>query len=512
MRNGVLGFIVVMTAGASLAWGQSPPTGGLGSPSIIPPPLPEMMGGYPGGGPNGGPGGPVDYPPPLNWDGLDPNGSNGAPGAGGGNNAGAIPRLWIMGEYLFWAPRSTAYSAPLLTSGSATSMGAVGLPTTNVLYGQNVANFDFASGARINTGLWFDQYGRLGFNVSGFFLENKQENYNAVSSETGTPLLARPFFDPSLGANTSYVIGAPNFATVTAFNRTQTASYGVEGNFLATLLRTSSERSFGYTLGFIAGFRFMSLSDTSEIGSQSDLLLGGAVLLNNQIFAPFNTTATTVQSVGGGVGGVGGATVTTTTTQTISNISLFLYDRFKTQNNFYGGNIGLYNQFRFGSWSIGLTGKVALGSMHQVVETVGSSKVTNSTTRTINTNVVAPGPVVTNSSSTSTTSQNFLGTGGIYAQSDQLGRYQRNTFAAVPELNLTLGYQFTPALAGYFGYTMIYMSNVVRASDLVTGQSVTALQPTSATFGTFTNVPSRNMFPSSSFVLQGFNAGFSIRY
>src|SRR5262249_43803234 len=43
-------------------------------------------------------------------------------------------------------------------------------------------------------------------------------------------------------------------------------------------------------------------------------------------------------------------------------------DQFHANNNFYGGNLGLRGDYVFGRFFVQATGKVALGSMHQVMD------------------------------------------------------------------------------------------------------------------------------------------------
>ena len=166
MRNGVLGVIMALTAGAGLAWGQGPPAGGsTKGPDIIPPPLPGMGGGDPNvAGPNGG--GYPTYPPQANWDAFNPNG-----GQGSGDNY--VPHMWASLEYLMWFPKGIASNVPLATTGDPINRGAAGAASTQVLYGLGHQDYNLDNGYRIIGGYFLDDAGRLGIGLSGFQMEQR---------------------------------------------------------------------------------------------------------------------------------------------------------------------------------------------------------------------------------------------------------------------------------------------------------------------------------------------------
>src|SRR5262249_39282749 len=58
-------------------------------------------------------------------------------------------------------------------------------------------------------------------------------------------------------------------------------------------------------------------------------------------------------------------------------------------------------------------------------------------------------------------------TGGLLALPSNIGHFQRDRFAVVPELNLKLGYQFSPSLRFTVGYDLIYWSRVIRPGGQV---------------------------------------------
>jgi Putative beta barrel porin-7 (BBP7) len=77
-------------------------------------------------------------------------------------------RFYVSGEYLGWWTKGSQLP-PLLTTASGPEpadpalnlparTGALGLPNTQVVYGNNNVSNDFRSGARIMAGYWFDRF------------------------------------------------------------------------------------------------------------------------------------------------------------------------------------------------------------------------------------------------------------------------------------------------------------------------------------------------------------------
>lgn len=118
-------------------------------------------------------------------------------------------------------------------------------------------------------------------------------------------------------------------------------------------------------------------------------------------------------------------------------------DNFRTSNSFHGFNIGFAAERRYSHWYFGARTGVALGNVHQQVDIDGSTTITT------------PGG----------TPQTFPG--GLLTQPSNIGRFERDRFAAVPWIGLKLGLQVTPRVRTYVGYDFLYFSNVVRAGDQI---------------------------------------------
>jgi Putative beta barrel porin-7 (BBP7) len=130
------------------------------------------------------------------------------------------------------------------------------------------------------------------------------------------------------------------------------------------------------------------------------------------------------------------------------DLQLDIRDRFSTQNEFHGGIIGLRAQMMRGCWSLDTLAKVGLGVNRQRVEIAGRT-------------IIDGAPTVS---------------GGLLAQDTNIGTFQRDKFAAIPELTINLRYHVNPCLSFHVGYTLIYFADVVTSGRQIdTGLNLTQL-------------------------------------
>jgi hypothetical protein len=163
-------------------------------------------------------------------------------------------------------------------------------------------------------------------------------------------------------------------------------------------------------------------------------------------------------------------------------------DRFRTFNNFYGGQLGTRVTWMLDRWVIAGTAKVALGTSHETATIHGSTA------------VFTPDGAVT-----------WI-PGGILATSANIGNYSRNAFAVVPETGLNIGYRITPRITARMGYSFVYWSNVLRPGNQLSRVVSTNLVPTDSNYG----VPGPNepayQFHASSYWAQGINFGLDFGF
>jgi hypothetical protein len=270
--------------------------------------------------------------------------------------------------------------------------------------------------------------------------------------DSGTdPVLARPFFNLNSNIPYSEVIASPGLSTGGASVWSETSLWGAEANARAFLTKTSCAR-----LDLIGGFRYMRLSE--ELG----------------INEFFQRTPDSPTSIG----------VPTAMSGTVTDI-------FRTTNDFYGGQIGLLGEARRGRWFGTLSGKVAFGRVFETVSINGRQQINfvDGTTGTF--------------------------PGGLLAlPGANMGTYSQSKFAVVPEIGVNLGYHLTSHCRVFFGYTFLYINNVLRPGDQIdTGLDVTKI-PNFPVAGV-TPLPQPRPLPTfrdRDFFAQGLNFGIQFTW
>lgn len=244
-------------------------------------------------------------------------------------------RFYVSGEYLLWWTKGSPLP-PLLTTSSgpppspAFPSGALGLPGTQVLLGnQDVAN-TARSGARVMAGFWLDDERLLGFELGGFFLQPLRNRF--FYSSDGSVQLTRPDFNLQTGQPGVELVGGTAvdlFGITHVLTGTFTAVHksfvwGAEANARSCLLCNSD-----FFLDGLVGVRTLGLYESLDM-------------------------------------------VETPTEISPGSISNTIQDNFKTRNQFYGGQIGTIFEIRRGPWSVNATTKLGLGITQQRVTISGS--------------------------------------------------------------------------------------------------------------------------------------------
>jgi hypothetical protein len=101
--------------------------------------------------------------------------------------------------------------------------------------------------------------------------------------------------------------------------------------------------------------------------------------------------------------------------------------------------------------------------------------------------------------------------GGLLALSSNSGHFSRDRVSLVPEFGVNLGYQVTPHLRVFTGYTLLYWFDVVRAGDQVDLTINPNLLPpvTGPVAGPFRPAP---RFQTTDLWVQGLSAGLEFRF
>ena len=275
--------------------------------------------------------------------------------------------------------------------------GVLGQPNTVVLFGDDGLNAAVRSGGRFTLGYWLDPYRSTGVEASYLFVGQTTDRFEAASQQI--PILARPFYDIQLGQQSAMLIAHPD-----VMEGSISAGLSTDFQVFEVLLRQRFVNDSLLKVDALAGYRYNRLGEKLSVHQFS------------------RWTVPSIIPVG--------------TTQE-------LFDRFDTNSEFHGAELGMCSNFHVERWSLEFLVKLALGNSRSLV------KINGSTTTTV------PGvdPVTT--------------AGGLLAQPTNMGRYTTNEFAVIPELGITLGYDIADRLRATFGYTFIYWSRVARPGDQI---------------------------------------------
>ncbi len=318
---------------------------------------------------------------------------------------------WVQAEYLNWYSDGMRIPALVTTSNPSTTAranaGVLGLPTTSTLYGGNDILDDSRDGFRIRFGWWLASL--PGWGIEGEYVGLGEETESFFRQSTGTPIIARPFFNTLTGSEDSELVAFPG---VIGGDINVTATSRLDGAAIRLRRQMCCSNGCGYSalccqtvptssrLDGTLGYRFWELKESLQIQERL-------------------------------------------TSQLTSDPGTFnIIDRFDTRNLFNGGEIGMLWQGRRGWWSLDMLMRLGIGNNNQTVTINGSTATTINGTTTNR-------------------------TGGLLAQRTNIGTYEQNRFTMVPELGATLGYQVTQRLRMTAGYSLVYFGNVVRPGDQV---------------------------------------------
>ncbi len=317
------------------------------------------------------------------------------------------PNAWVGIESIFWWSKSQPLSVPLVTTGPASQGAAAGmLGVAGTVSLDRPLDFGSQGGLRLYGGGWFDPNHTLGMDASMLFLGQQRAGYSVYDRSGAGNFVIN---EPVAGAPFITQLSAPGLATGGSTVEATSEFWGFDVNMLYGAIH--SDR---LTVNLLGGFSYLQLDERLTIAGNSTLL----------------STLTFTDEVGNPL-------VDATPGSTVS-----VFDRFTTRNTFYGGQIGAQVRYGFDRFFVNVVGKLAAGGVQEVVTVRGSSQVF---------------PVNADPISYS---------GGNYATL-QTGRYTSNHFAWSPQLQLSLGYQFTPFIRGTIGYNFLYLSQVVRPGNQI---------------------------------------------
>ena len=388
-------------------------------------------------------------------------------GGGGGCGLGARGVMYVRGEYLLWnlegmdipelvvqVPFDTTANPPV----------ALGTDQSVTLYGGNRVLEDERHGGRIIGGIWLDDYGQWGIEGEYLRLSELEEQFSAGSKNGNSPAdgqyIFRPFFNTvSATRDDGSVVPRGNAledvdtnlldGTVTVDIRSEFQSAGIRLRH-NLCCRSGCDTGCGDGVGCGSGCG-NGIGCGSGVGYGSDIGIGPLNRLCNLLrkgtrhtdvlygfrWTSLDESLQVVEDL---------QEIPTTAGDEID-----VQDRFETENDFLGGEIGYETSWRLRRWSLRLLSKVAIGNTKQRVNISGF------------TDNDGLNPV--------------RSAGGLLTQSFQLdgqtvnvgniGTYERDEFSMIPEVGFTLGYNITPRLKLTGGYTLLYWSNILRPGNQI---------------------------------------------
>jgi len=290
----------------------------------------------------------------------------------------------------------------------------------------------FRSGMRLDTGAWLDPCQNWGVEGHFFFMESSLADFQARSA--GDRLLTRPFLTPA-GSRGDDVIAAPDVGPGGIAVTAPLTFLSAEANGRRTLFCEDNRR-----LDLLLGYRFVRLAESVRIATAQGSVAGDTTRL--------------------------------------------VEDKFRTENQFHGGQVGVTGEYRLGRWYADGTAAIAFGLTWERLDIDGSTRSTS------------PGGTQ-------------VAGGGLLALPSNSSRSREADFAVVPEANLMVGYQLADHWRAFIGYTFLYVSNVARPgqaidpvvnlTQLPPGPLVGALRP-------------QRKDAVTDFWVQGINLGLEVRY
>lgn len=364
----------------------------------------------------------------------------------------ALNGWYARAEYLYWWTDGMDTPALVTTSPNGTrrvDAGVLGEPGTSILFGDGGLNDDGIGGGRITLGKWLECY--PGHAIEGDYWGLGTQNDGFFASSNGNPILARPFFDINNATESAELVAFPNV---------------VRGSVLVD--PTTKLQGAGLR-------KLWQLCCCLECDPCNPCCCNGwnVDFTAGYRFMRLDDSLTIREDL--------------VSLDTANPGSFIVQDEFDTRNSFHGGEVGTVLGGRSGRWSYELLGRLAVGNTHSQVRIDGFTDIT-------------PGNGAT-----------VRNRGGLLAQRTNIGEYERDALAVVPELGATVGWQLNPCWRVTFGYSFIYWSNVVRAGQQIDRDINTNLLPPEA--DPFTgNLRPRFVFNDTDFYLQGINVGLDARW
>lgn len=323
-------------------------------------------------------------------------------------------QCWVRAEYLAWWARGSR--VPVLATASppgtpVNQAGVLGVPGTVPLFGQDPIDAGMRSGIRVRAGGWFDCDRTCGFEIGFFWLGNPPSGSFAAGSD-GNAIISRPFLDATTGLPSAENVSYPGLLAGTVSVNSRSTFLGADPMIRHRLCCVTdcvdpcdpcASQPGYWRFDLLAGYRFFYFQDSVTI--TEDLM-------------PL-------------------------TPQTVPGTRIVVRDEFQASNQFHGVSLGLAVERGWGKCFVAGEARINAGA------TVRDVTITGQTVVSVPGDVTAVNP------------------GGLYALPTNIGSYRSCEFTVAPEFDFRIGYQFTPRLRGFVGYTLIIWPNVARAGEQI---------------------------------------------
>jgi len=245
------------------------------------------------------------------------------------------PVWYGQADLLVWWMKGNQVPALVTTSPDGTQRpqaGVLGQPGTSVLVGGGLDD-NYRPGVRFTVGRWLGGCQNNGLEMTYFTLGDGANSGNFFAGSTGSPILARPFYNVLLDREDAQLVALPNVVEGTVSTETDSELHSV-----ALLLRHNLSDDCCRRFDLVGGYRYLRFREALAVRE-------------------FLTSTDP------------GGTVAVGTTFDI-------LDAFETENDFHGGEIGVDALFRRGCWDFTALAKIAAGNMHQSATVDGVTTIT----------------------------------------------------------------------------------------------------------------------------------------
>ncbi len=159
-------------------------------------------------------------------------------------------------------------------------------------------------------------------------------------------------------------------------------------------------------------------------------------------------------------------------------------DKFSTKNIFYGLQIGARTDLPYEKWDFSALAEIAFGINTQQLKVRGETNINNQT-------IIQPI--------------------GLFAEPSNIGTFRENQFAILPELEMKVGYHLNKAIYPFFTYNILYINNIIRASNEIDRRINQSQNPLIGGSGVLTGpaYPAKQ-FNNTSLWMQGVSIGMEI--